>query len=103
MLKGLTEAFGRWYEFIKLFEKVDKAVFLSKSYPKNFNLPQLSQEFQNVLDIKNNFFKYFTKEINQFCKNYKDILNSSIECFNDLFQNINLIVNVIINIRKWIL
>lgn len=92
VLKGLNEAFDRWFEFIKLYEKVDKAVFISKSYPKNFNLRLLSEEHQNVQDIKNNFFKYFTKEITQFSKTYKDIYYSTIEYFKALYCNINMLV-----------
>jgi len=85
----LNEAFERWYEFIKLFEKVDKAVYLSKSYPNNFNLKLLAKEHQTVTDIKNNFYKYFTLEIAQFCKANKDIFFTIVNKFNIIFNKIN--------------
>jgi hypothetical protein len=69
---------------------VDKAVYISKSYPKNFNLPQLGKEHQNVNEIKNNFSKYFSKEITIFSKNYKEVIQTTFNNFYNLMKEINL-------------
>jgi hypothetical protein len=85
---------------LKQFEKVDKANYLAKSHPKNFNQSALNKELQKVMDQKTNFIKNFQKEIALFCSEHKNVLNNVIEGFKNLLNFVNTNVKFSLNSRK---